>query len=214
MTLNAFARCGVRRTEITPQHMQDAYLESNFLQSDWAADGIVWWTVELVKQPLTAGSATYGLPANTISVLDVYISPNNGTTGQNRLILPFSRTDYASLANPSQQAFPTSFWYNRALEPTLTLWPVPDGSTTYLMQYYVYTQMEDALLANGGQAAVPYWCLNAYIADLAHRLSRIYATQLEAQRKTDRDEAYAKANKQTEPSPLYISPGLSGYYRS
>ena len=55
---------------------------------------------------------------------------------------------------------------------------------------------------------------DAYIADLAHRLSRIYATQLEAQRKTDRDEAYAKANKQTEPSPLYISPGLSGYYRS
>ena len=214
LTLNAFARCGVRRTELLPQHMEDAYLECNLLQADWAADGIVWWTVERVDQTLTAGSPTYAVPSNVISVLDVYISPHNGTTGQNRLILPFSRTDYASLANPSQTGFPTSFWYDRALTPTLTLWPVPDGNTTYVMSYYVYTQIEDANIRQGGNVALPYWWLNAYTADLAHRLSRIYAPALEAQRKIDRDEAYAKASKQVEPSPLYINPGLSGYYRN
>lgn len=213
MALSAFARCQVRRTELTPQHMQDAYLESNYLQSDWTADGILWWTVELVQQPLTAGSATYGLPSNTVSLLDVYVSPNNGSSGQNRLIMPFSRTDFASLADPTQQGFPTSFWYNRAIEPTITLWPVPDSNTTYLMSYYVYTQMEDAKLRNGGQAAIPTWWINAYVADLAHRLARIYAPALEAQRKADRDEAYARACRQVEPSPLYITPGLSGYFR-
>src|SRR5579875_4208019 len=86
LALNAFARCGVRRTELTPQHMQDAYLEANLLQADWSADGILWWSVKLVQQPLTAGAPTYGLPTNTISVLDVYIAPNNGQSGQNRLI--------------------------------------------------------------------------------------------------------------------------------
>lgn len=214
MTLNAFARCGVRRTELTPQHMNDAYQEANYLQGAWAADGVIWWTVEKVEQPLTSGSPTYGIPSNTLSVLDVYVSPNNGQSGQNRLIMPFSRTDYASLADPTQQGFPTSFWYNRALSPTITLWPVPDDSTTYLMSYYVYTQPEDALLRNGGQAAVPYWWLDAYVADLAHRLSRIYSPALEAQRKADKDEAYNRANKQTEPSPLYITCGLSGYFRN
>lgn len=198
---------------LTAQHMEDAYLECNLLQSDWSADGIVWWTVLLVQQPLTAGSPTYALPLNTVSVLDVYISPNNGTSGSNRLILPFSRTDYASLANPTTQGFPTSFWYDRALAPTITLWPVPDASTNYVMSYYIYTQPEDAVLRGGGQAAIPYWWLNAYTADLAHRLSRIYAPNLEQMRKADRDEAYQRASKQVEPAPIYVTPGLAGYFR-
>lgn len=209
MALNAFARCQVRRTEITQQHMDDVFMESNLLQSDWSADGIIWWTVEQVNQPITASSPTYGLPANTISVLDVYITAD----GQNRLISPFSRTDYASLADPLQEGFPTSFWFNRALTPTLTLWPVPDDSTTYQLTYYVYTQPEDAAIRGGGQAAVPYWWLNAYVADLAHRLSRIYAPALEAVRKVDKIEAYNTACKQVEPSAMYITPGLSGYFR-
>ena len=214
ITLSAFARCGVRNAEVLAEHMQNAYCESNYLQSDWSADGIIWWTVERVDQPLTYNAPTYALPTNTVMVLDVYISPNNGQTGQNRLILPFSRTDYASLADPTQNGFPTSFWFDRALAPTITLWPVPDNSTTYLMSYYVYTQMEDAVLRSGGKAAIPYWWLNAYVADLAHRLSRIYAPNLEQLRKADRDEAYARACKQVEPNNMYISPGLSGYFRS
>lgn len=212
LALNAFARCGVRRTEITPQHMDDVFLESNLLQSDWSADGIIWWTVERVDQPLTVGAPTYAIPVNTVSVLDVYITVD-GAGGSNRLISPFSRTDYASLATPDQQGFPTSYWYNRALSPTITLWPVPDDTNTYTMSYYVYTQMEDAALRGGGQAAVPYWWLNAYIADLAHRLSRIYAPALEGQRKMDRDEAYQRACKQVEPAPIYITPGLTNYFR-
>lgn len=214
ITLNAFSRCGVRRTEILPEHMENAYLECNFLQADWSADGILWWTVERVDQPLTEGYGTYAVPDNVVSVLDVYISPNNGQTGQNRLITAFSRTDYASLAEPTQQGFPTSYWWNRTIPSTLTLWPVPDGSTTYLMSYYVYTQNQDAVIRQGGNAAIPYFWLNAYVADLAHRLARIYAPALEQQRKADRDEAYARACKQIETSPMYISPGLAGYFRN
>lgn len=213
LALTAFARCNVRRTSLTAQHMEDVYNESNLLQTDWSADGIIWWTVERITQPLTAGSPTYGLPSNTVSLLDVYIAPENGENGQNRLITGFSRTDYASLANPQQQGFPTSFWYNRALPPTVTLWPTPDDSTEYLMSYYVYTQPEDAALRGGNSPAIPYWWQEAYVADLAHRLSRIYAPALEDKRKADRNEAYARACKQSEMVPLYISPGLAGYYR-
>jgi hypothetical protein len=194
--------------------MEDAYLELNLLQADWSADGILWWTVELIQQSMTTGVATYDVPANVVSVLDVYISPNDGQSGQNRLILPFSRTDYASLADPTQQAFPTSYWYNRALSPTLTFWPVPDNNTTYQLSYYAYTQPQDATIRQGGNAAIPYWWLNAYVADLSHRLARIYAPALEAARKMDRDESYARACKQVEPSALYIQPGLSGYFRA
>src|SRR5271156_5267632 len=111
LTLSAFSRCGIRRTSITPQHMEDAFLESNLLQVDWAADGITFWNVELITQPLSPGVATYDVPLNAVTVLDVYI--NNGSS--NRLIFPFSRTDYASLAEPNETGFPTSFWQNRLL---------------------------------------------------------------------------------------------------
>lgn len=213
LSLLAFSRIQVRRTELTTQHMENAYLECNLLQADWSADGITWWTVELVNQPLTQGTSTYSIAANIVSVLDVYVSPSNGTSGQNRLLFPFSRTDYASLANPAQQGFPTSFWFDRDLSPSLTLWPVPDGSTTYLMSYYAYTQNQDANFRQGGNIAVPYWWFDAYVADLAHRLSRHHAPNLEQVRLADRDRAYAHACKQVEPAPMYISPGLSSYYR-
>lgn len=213
LSLNAFSRIQVKRTELTTEHMENSYLECNLLQADWSADGMTWWTVQLVNQTLTAATPTYLVASNVVSVLDVYVSPNNGTSGQNRLLFPFSRTDFASLANPAQQGFPTSFWFDRALQPTITLWPVPDSSTTYLMSYYVYTQQQDANLRQGGNAAIPYWWLDAYTADLAHRLSRHHAPQLEAVRKQDKIDAYARASKQVEPSPMYISPGLQSYFR-
>jgi hypothetical protein len=209
LTLNAFSRCQIQRTEILAPHMENAWMEANLLQAAWGADGITWWTVELVTIPLVQGTSTYTVPANVVSVLDVYIS--NGSS--NRLIFPFSRTDYASLAEPNEQGFPTVFWYDRALSPTLTLWPAPDGNATYTMSFYAYTQTQDATLRQGGNAAIPYFWLDAYTADLAHRLSRHHAPALEAARKMDRNEAYATACKQVEPGAMYVTPGLSGYFR-
>jgi hypothetical protein len=189
--------------------MEDSFLETNLMQADWSADGITFWNVQLITQPLTQGTATYTVPANAITLLDVYV--NNGS--MNRLLFQFSRTDFASLSVPGQQGFPTSFWQDRLLTQTMTLWPVPDGNATYTMYYYIYTQPQDAVARQGGTAAVPYYWLDAFVAGLAHRLSRIYAPALEAQRKVDAQEAYAKASKQGENVPLYITPGLSGYFR-
>ena len=36
LTLAAFARCGIRRAEITTEHMADAYNEGNLMLSDWS----------------------------------------------------------------------------------------------------------------------------------------------------------------------------------
>lgn len=211
LTLNAFARCGVRRTEITPQHMQDSFLETNLMQADWSADGLLLFNVELITQPLTAGQQVYDVPTNAITVLDVYVAVNGGS---NRLLFGFSRTDFASLGNPLETGFPTSFWQDRLLAQTLTLWPVPDANAQYTMYYYVQTQPQDAVAAQGGNAAMPYYWLDAFTAGLAHRLSRIYAPALEDKRKVDAIEAYGKASKQNEQVPLYITPGLSNYFRN
>ncbi len=210
LTLLAFSRIQVKRTEVLSEHMENAALECNLLQADWGADGINFFTVRKVDQLLTQGTATYTVPLNVVSVLDVYIS--NGSS--NRLIFPFSRTDYASLANPDSQGFPTTFWWNRLIPSTITLWPVPDNSATYTMSYYVYDQIEDAVIRQGGNAQIPYFFLDAYVADLAYRLSRHHAPALEQIRKQDKIDAYLRANKQVETADIYITPGLDGYYRA
>lgn len=184
-------------------------MESNLLQADWSADGITWWSVELVTQALTQGVGTYTVPLNVVSVLDLYISDGSS----NRLIFPFSRTDYASLAEPNQQGFPTVFWWNRVIPSTITLWPTPDNNAVYTMSYYAYTQQMDATFRQGGNAAIPYWWLDAYVADLAYRLSRHHAPTLEPARMADRDRAYARASKQVENTAMYVTPGLAGYFR-
>lgn len=209
--LEAFSRCGVKRTEITPQHIQDAKLAANFIQITWSNDGLTLWTVDQQTITLAQGTATYAVPADTVMILDLYIVLGDNN---NRLILPFSRTDFASLANPNTQGVPTSFWFNRIIAPTVTFWPVPDGNQVSAT-YFRYRQMQDADPRQGGNAEIPYLWLDAFSAGLAHRLSRAYAPALEAQRKMDYQEAYALASKQnTENVALYISPGLAGYYRS
>lgn len=211
LALNAFGRCGIRRTSVLAQHMEDVFLETNLMQADWSADGLLFFNVELITQPLTTGQQVYTVPSNAITVLDVYVAVNGGS---NRLLFGFSRTDFASLGNPLETGFPTSFWQDRLLTQTLSLWPVPDSNAQYTMYYYIQTQPQDAVTQAGGNAAVPYYWLDAFTAGLAHRLSRIYAPQLEDKRKVDAQEAYAKASKQNEQVPMYITPGLSSYFRS
>jgi hypothetical protein len=213
--LSAFSRIQVKRTELGPQHLEDAKLEANLLQAEWVNQGVLLWEQDLQTFTMVTGQATYSIPATTIMVLDLYIVPGSGAVGTNRLIMPFSRTDYASLANPAEPGFPTSFFFLRTVAPTLTFWPVPDNNTTYTCNYWRYRQIQDAVPQQGGQAEIQYMFLDAYVAGLAHRLSRSYAPQLEDKRKADYTESFALAMKQnTENVPIWLTPGLAGYYRS
>ena len=68
--------------------------------------------------------------------------------------------------------------------------------------------------ANEQHYELPTRFFDAITADLAHRLARIYRPALEQARKMDRDEAWSIASTEdTEWVPMYVSPGLSGYWR-
>jgi hypothetical protein len=83
ITIGAFARIGVRRTEITQQHMADAQFEANLLQVELQGDGVQTYQVTLEKQDLHAGQGTYQLDPNTVFVLDIYIRQNPQVYGVN-----------------------------------------------------------------------------------------------------------------------------------
>jgi len=214
ITLNAFARCGIRRTALVQEHMQDARMETNLMLSNWSNRGVNLWEVDLQTVPLIQGQSTYSVPSNTIMMLDAYISTGSGQSTYDRVILPISRTEYAYTPNKNNQAPPTVFWFDRLINPTVTLWPVPDQTGYYTLKYYRVTQVQDANYENGQTVDIPYRWFDAFAAGLAARLAAIYAPERAPLLEPKAEAAYViAATQDVENVPMYISPGLSGYFR-
>ena len=215
LVIYAFNLCGLRGTSVLQEHMQSARMASNMLLSRWANQGVNLWKVDLVTVALVTGQATYTVDANTVVMLDAYVT--NDQTGENidRIIMPVSRTEYASYPNKEQQGFPTVFWFDRLLSPTVTLWPVPNvdnGPST--LSYYRVMQIQDSNLSSGQTVDIPYLWMEAFSYGLAARLAQIWAPDKVALLKPFADEAYAIAAEQNiETAQQFISPMISGYFR-
>jgi hypothetical protein len=214
LTLYAYNLIGIRNTAVLQEHMTAARMAANMMLSRWANQGVNLWCVDLVTTALVTGQKTYTVDANTVVMLDTYIQTDTGN-GQpiDRLILPISRTEYASYPNKDQQGFTTTYWFDRLLSPNVTLWPVPDGTTTSL-KYYRVRQMQDANLQNGQTVEIPYLWMEAFAYGLAQRLATIWSPDKLAFLKPMADEAYQIAAAQNvETAQQYISPMISGYFR-
>jgi hypothetical protein len=187
----------------------------NMLLSRWSNMGVNLWKVDTETITLQAGVSTYSVPSDTVMILDMYSRTPSGTTNTDRIMMPISRTEYASYPNKLQQGFPTVFWFDRLISPTVTVWPVPDGSgSPTTITYYRVTQVQDANLPGGETIDVPYRWLDAFANGLAYYLARIWQPQLVGQLKQEADEAYMiAANQDTENVSVYISPMIGGYFR-
>ena len=211
IVLYAYQNIGVRPTSVLQEHMESARMATNMMLSRWSNQGVNLWAVDPVTEPLIQGQTTYAVDGNTVMVLDAYTTTSSGI---DRVIMPISRTEYASYPNKTQQGFPTSYWYDRLISPTLTLWPVPDGSSATILKYYRVRQVQDSNLQNGENAEIPYRWLECFADGLTYRLARIWAPQMAQMLKAQADESYQIAAIQdVEDVPTYISPMISGYFR-
>lgn len=213
LVIYSYQNIGVRPTAILQEHMDSARMATNMMLARWANQGVNLWCVDLVTTPLVQGTSTYSVSSNTVMILDAYISTVNGGVSTDRIILPISRTEYASYPNKAQQGFPTVYWFDRLISPTVTIWPVPDGSQTNL-KYYRVRQLQDSNLQNAEQVEIPYLWLEAFADGLAYRLARIWNPQIAPALKAQADESYDIASRQNvETAQQYISPMISGYFR-
>lgn len=160
-------------------------------------------------------SPTYSVNPNTVVILDAYMGIlQTGSPEIDRIILPISRTEYASYPNKLQTGFSTTFWFDRLISPTVTLWPAPDGSSAQVLKYYRVTQIEDSNFQGGQTVDVPYLWLEAAADGLAYRLAKIWNPQIAPALKEVADETYGIASRQNvETAQQYISPQIMSYYR-
>jgi hypothetical protein len=214
LVIYSYNMIGIRGTSLLQEHMEAARMASNLMLGRWSSQGVNLWAVDLVTVALVQGTATYNVDENTIVMLDAYVTTGTGTSEINRVIMPIRRTEYASYPNKTQQGFPTTFWFDRLLSPTVTLWPVPDGNEVSL-SYYRVRQVQDANLNNGQTVEIPAYFLEAFAYGLAHRLATIWAPDKVQMLKPMADEAYAIAASQNiETANTYISPMISSYWRA
>lgn len=212
--LTAFDRIGVRPTAIEQTQMQRSVIELNFALTRFnTLPGQNLWTIDLESIPLVQGTATYSIPAETRMILSGFIRYQTNPA-LDRYMFPIGRDEYAAISTKTQQGFPSQYWFDRLISPTITFYLVPDGAFSYDFFYYRARQIQDATVGNGQNLELPTRFFDAITADLAHRLARIYKPELEAARKADRDEAWAIASTEdTEFVPLYVTPGVGGYWR-
>ena len=215
LTLYAYNLIGVRNTAVLQEHMEAARMATNMMLSRWSNQGVNLWAVDLITKPLVQGQSTYTVDSNTVMILDAYMVIDDGS-GQpiDRIIMPVSRTEYASYPNKEQQGFSTTYWFDRLLAPTITLWPVPDGNSAQYLKYYRVRQLQDSNLQNGEQVEIPYLWMEAFAYGLALRLAQVWSPDKMAILKPMADESYQiAADQNTEYAQQYVSPQISGYFR-
>jgi hypothetical protein len=224
MVLYAYNLIGIRNTAVLQEHMEAARMASNMLCARWSNQGVNLWAVDLVTTPLVTGTATYAVDGNTVMILDAYVQNDDSGANIDRIILPVSRTEYASYPNKEQQGFPTVYWFDRLISasrstgsagPTVTLWPVPNTDNgPQSLKYYRVRQIQDSALTNGQTVEIPFLWLEAFAYGLAMRLAQIWNPAAVAMIKPMADESYQiAADQNVETAQQYISPMISSYFR-
>lgn len=189
-------RCGAELR--TGWDLRTARFSLNLLFADWANRGINMWTFEQGTIPLIPGQATYELPADTVDLMEHVIRTGAGSasTQADLNITRISVSTYATIPNKLQQARPIQVWIERLqAAPRITVWPVPDNTTTYTFVYWRLKRIDDA--GNGVNTMdVPFRFLTAMVAGLAYYLAMKIpnATQRLDVLKAQYDEAWDLAS--------------------
>lgn len=210
--IEGFARCGVRRTALLAEHIADGAKAINLAMVKLSNLVPNLWAYEQYTVSLVAGTTTYSLPDRSVMVLSCFVRTGSGETAQDRILWPVSEFEYASFPNKAAQGFPSTYWFNRLISPTVSFYLTPDDTQTYTAYFQLTRQLQDANIQGGETPDVPYRFLDAVCAEVAHRLSRVYAPDKEAIRKQDAAEAWSvAATNDVENVALNIVPSLSAY---
>ena len=190
----AFERCGSELR--TGYDLKTARRSLNLLFADWANRGVNMWTFEQGTIALVQGTATYALPADTVDLLEHVIrtGAGNAATQADLTITRISVSTYATLPNKLTQARPIQIFVNRLELPSITVWPVPDGSQSYSLVYWRLRRMQDA--GTGVNTMdVPFRFIPCMVAGLAYYLSMKIPNALERMQmlKAQYDEAWGTA---------------------
>lgn len=211
----AFERCGAELR--TGYDMRTARRSLNLLTLEWANRGINLWTIDEGTIPLVEGVAQYGMPVDTIDLLEHVVRTQSGQQQTDINISRISVDTYSTIPNKNAQGRPIQLWYNRlggqdhptgVQYPTINVWPVPDQSNFYTLVVWRLRRIQDAGDGINTQD-IPFRFLPCMVAGLAYHLSKKIPGALERTPllKAEYEELWQQAaDEDREKAPLRIAP--------
>jgi hypothetical protein len=159
----AYERCGLEVR--TGYDARTARRSLNLMFADWANRGLNLWTVTQTTQALTQGTATYTLAADVVDILEMVLR-RDGTDYEVERI---SRGEYLTFPNKTAQGRPSQFYFDRQIQPVITLWQPPENSTDILVYYYVRRLQDADTLVN--TTDMPFRFYPCMVAGLAYYIA-------------------------------------------
>lgn len=165
---------------------------------------------------------TFTFDAGSDATSSAVVSENSGNTQiaaqdpsvnpTDRVPFPLSRADYSAIPNKSQQGMPTSFWFNRQINPLLLIWPLPDQNGPYELQYYALKQIEDANNQGAETPNVPYRALETLASAVAAHVAMKWRPEVAPTLQAWADQMWLEfSDADREKVPFYVTPDFSGY---
>lgn len=139
---------------------------------------------------------------------------NQTSAVTDNIMSPFGRTDYAMIPDKLVQGRPTTYWFNRQINPTVSLWQVPDQNGPYQLCCYRMRRVQDASPTMGQTPEIPYRFFDAFCGQLSLRLAMKYAKPMIPVLEKDAMRSWTEAAiEDRERADIMILPDLSGYYK-
>jgi hypothetical protein len=159
----------------------------NLMFAEWANRGLNLWTVTETVLPLVQGTAEYTLNEDVVDVLDMALRRDGTDYELNRI----SRSEYLDFPDKTSQGRPSQFYFNRQIEPVITLWQTPENSTDQLVYYYVRRIEDVNTLAN--TTGIPFRFYPCMVAGLAYYLAIKRAPERVQMMKSIYEEEFQRA---------------------
>ena len=186
----AFERAGLEMR--TGYDLKTARRSLNLLTLEWQNRGLNLFTIEAGTLAVTAGTATYTLPTDTIDIIEHQIRTGTGTNQIDTSLERVSVATYAQQTNKNTQGRPTQIYVQRLpTETKVTLWPVPDNTTTYEIAYHRLKGI-DGLSSGVGAAisSVPPRFVPCLVAGMAYYIAMKKNPQMAAGLKQEYELQY------------------------
>jgi len=183
--------------------------------AEWSNRGLNQWTVTEKTVTMVKDTGTYNIDSTNatapIDVLDIFVRETTNNTTTDLPLNRMSRAEYSHLATKSTTGKPNQVFVDKQTTPTITVWPVPDKSSTYTVHMNVLTRMDDAD-AGANTLDVPFRFYPCLAAGLAYYMSLKKAPEKAGMLKQLYEEEFDRAKAQDEDrSSFRVAPNLSGY---
>lgn len=165
----AFERAGLQMQ--TGYDLKTARRSLNLLTLEWQNRGLNLWTIDSGTQALTAGTATYQMPADTIDLIEHQVRTGSGTEQVDTSLERISVSSYAQQSSKNLQGRPYQIFVDRqATAVNVTLWPVPDSSS-FTLSYFRLRGINGISSGIGTTADVPPRFVPCLAAGMAYYIA-------------------------------------------